>query len=259
MESALYLGSSNTFGVGLHTFKEEYLTEEGAKQLKWPYHQTANDDVFIKSVRWTKIVSDFLNRNEINVAEAGGSPAESLYRLQNTDLSNVDYIFFEFSGIYNFFDRYFHNTEYPKTPHEIEAFLTNNKNDRPQLRKRILEWLDNYNPEEFINEVLDCLKNKIDELVDKKIIILFWHGDIPFEIEKYEWIKKYIVKFPTKEDPDNYIVHNWVLENNLRVCDEHPMRAFIYQDIHAGLKGNQLIAEIVINHINEKENTNSWR
>jgi hypothetical protein len=258
MKSVLFLGSSNTFGVGLHTFKDEYLTEDGAKTLKWPYNQTGEDDNFIESVRWTKLISDYLNRKEINVAEAGGSPAESLYRLENTDLSDIDYIFFEFSAIYNYFDRYFHNDEYPKTPHEIEAFLTNDKNDRPELRKRILDWLENYNPEEFINEVLALLKKKINTLTDKKICILFWHGEYDFD-KKYEWIKKYIVKFPTKENENNYIVHNWVVENKLRVCDEHPMKKIIYQDIHAGLKGNKLIAEMVINHINEKETTNSWR
>lgn len=255
-KSVLFLGSSNTFGVGLHTFKEEYLTENGAKTLKWPYNQTGEDNEFIKSVRWTKYVSEYIQRNEINVAEAGGSPAESLYRLENMNLENIDYIFFEFSGIYNFFDRYFHNTEYPKTPHEIEAFLTNGKNDRPELRNRILEWLVNYDADEFIGEVLHLLKKKIDVLNDKKIVVLFWHGEIDFE--KYDWIQKYIVKFPTKENPDNYIVHNWLVENELRICDEHPMKEFMYSDIHAGLKGNKLISEIVINHVNEKENTNSW-
>lgn len=255
-KSVLFLGSSNTFGVGLHTFKTEYLTESGAKSLKWPYNQTGEDNEFIKSVRWTKYVSEYIQRKEINVAEAGGSPAESLYRLENMNLENIDYIFFEFSGIYNFFDRYFHNTEYPKTPHEIEAFLTNGKNDRPELKSKILEWLANYNPEEFINEVMNLLKKKIDELVSKKIIVLVWHGEIDFE--KYDWIKRYIVKFPTKKNSNNYVVHDWVVENELRVCDEHPMKDFMYSDIHTGLKGNKLVAEIVINHINEKENTNSW-
>lgn len=258
MESVLYLGSSNTFGVGLHTFKSEYLTESGAKSLTWPYRQTSEDDKFIKSVRWTARVSDFLKRKEINVAEAGGSPAESLYRLQNMDLTNIDYIFFEFSGIYNYFDRYFHNDEYPKTPHEIEAFLTNGKNDNPQLRQRILDWLDAYNPNEFIDEVLVLLKQKIEEITDKKIVILFWHGDLDFNNEKYSWLKKYMIKFPTKNNENNFIVHNWVVENSLRICDEHPMKQFIYEDIHAGIKGNELIAEIVINYINEKEVTNSW-
>ena len=259
MKSVIFFGSSNTFGVGLHTFRDCYLSEDGIKQITWPYYELGEDKFFILENRWTNNVAQFLNREEINISEVGGSPAAALYKLQITDLENIDYIFFEFSGIYNYFDRYFHNDEYPKTPHEIEAFLTNGKNDRPELRHRILNWLDKYNPNEFIDEVLILLKEKIEQLNDKNITILFWHGDLNFNSEKYSWLKKYMVKFPTNQNPNNYIVHNWVLENNYRVCDEHPMKNFMYSDIHTGPKGNKHISEIVINYINEKETTNSWR
>ena len=83
MKSVIFLGSSNTFGVGLHTFKDDYMCIDGVKKLTWPYYQSYEDDQFIKSVRWSNIVSNYLNLEEINIAEAGGLPAESLYRLQN--------------------------------------------------------------------------------------------------------------------------------------------------------------------------------
>ena len=261
MKSVIFLGSSNTFGVGLHTFKDDYISIDGVKKLTWPYYQSYEDDQFIKSVRWSSIVSNYLNLEEINIAEAGGSPAESLYRLQNLNLTNTDYIFFEFSAIYNYFDRYFNNSDYPKTPHEIESFLTNGKNDKPELRERIINWLNNYNPEEFIDEVLLLLKIKIQELSDKKIIILFWHdyNNINFAHPKYNWMTKYMIKFPTKQNPFNYIIHNWICENKWRVCDEHPFSEYMYEDIHAGIIGNKEVASKIINYIDEKEITNSWR
>lgn len=266
MKSVIFLGSSNTFGVGLHTFRDDYMSIDGIKKLSWPYNQSYEDDQFIKSVRWSNIVSNYLNCEEINISAAGGSPAESLYRLQNLDLTNSDYIFFEFSGIYNYFDRYFHNEEYPKTPHEIETFLTNGKNDRPELRERITNWLDNYNPEQFIDEVLLLLKNKIKELSNKKIIILFWHdynsvnyNYINFAHPKYNWMTKYMVKFPTKKNKFNYVVHNWISENKWKICDEHPFSKYMHEDIHAGIVGNKEVAAKIINYINEKETTNSWR
>lgn len=266
MKSVIFLGSSNTFGVGLHTFRPEYLTESGIKELKFPYYELGEDKEFIRENRWTNQVSKFLKREEINISAAGGSPAASLYNLNNTDLSDIDYIFFEFSGIYNYHDRFFHGDDYPNTPHEIEAFLTNGKNDRPELRKRIMDWIENYNPTEFIDGILELLNKKIKELSDKKIIILFWHDAVhggneklDFNSEKYSWLKEYMVKFPTKTDKDNYIVHNFILENKLRVCDEHPLSKLMNQDIHAGIQGNKIVAEIVINYINEKETTNSWR
>ena len=266
MKSVIFFGSSNTFGVGLHTFKDDYMSIDGVKKLSWPYNQSYEDDQFIKSVRWSNIVADFLNREEINISEVGGSPAAALYKLQITDLDNIDYIFFEFSGIYNYYDRFMHGVEYPKTPHEIESFLTNGKNDKPELRERILKWLEEYNPHEFIDTTLKSLKEKIENLNDKKFIILFWHGPhhddgrsiMNFNSQKYEWLKKYMIKFPTNSDPDNYIVHNLIKEKKLKVSDEHPLSHLMHEDIHAGIKGNELVASIVINYINEKETTNSW-
>lgn len=266
MKSVIFLGSSNTFGVGLHTFRDFYLSEEGIKSLKWPYYEDSDDKLFIKENRWTNKVANYLNADEINISEVGGSPAAALYKLQITDLSEIDYIFFEFSGIYNYHDRFMHGIEYPKTPHEIEAFLTNGKNDNPELRNRIIEWIENYNPYEFIDTVLLELKKKIEELKDKKFIILFWHGPkhdggiekMDFNSEKYSWLKRYMVKFPTNQDNENYIVHNLIVEKSLRVCDEHPLSKMMNKDIHAGIKGNQIVSEIVINYINEKEVTNSW-
>jgi hypothetical protein len=260
MKSVIFLGSSNTFGVGLHTFRDYYMSEKTAKTLQWPYNQSADDWEYIKSNRWTKLISNYLNCDEINVSEAGGSPAESLYKLEHTDLSNIDYIFFEFSGIYNYFDRYFHNEDYPKTPHEIESFLTNGKNDRPELKQRILNWLIEYNPNEFIDEVLNLLKEKISNLSDKKIIILFWHdgNHINFAHPKYNWMTKYMIKFPTNENKFNFIVHKWVEENKLTVSDEHPFSEYFKNDIHMGMKGQKLIADKIISYINEKEDTNSW-
>lgn len=266
MKKVLFFGSSNTFGVGLHTFREKYLNEDGIKEIKWPYNQIGEDNEFIHSVRWTRFVAEHIDREEINVSAVAGSPAATLYTLNNTDLSEVDYIFFEFSGIYHYFDRYFHNEEYPKTPHEIEAFLTNGKNDKPELRERILKWLDEYNATEFIDTVLESLKQTVEQLYNKKFIILFWHGPyhdgertkMDFDSEKFSWLKKYMVKFPTESDPDNYIVHNLIKEKKLTVSDEHPLSHLIHEDIHAGIKGNELVASIVINYINEKETTNSW-
>ena len=266
MKSVIFFGSSNTFGVGLHTFKDDYMSIDGVKKLSWPYNQSYEDDQFIKSVRWSNIVAEFLNREEINISEVGGSPAAALYKLQITDLDNIDYIFFEFSGIYNYYDRFMHGVEYPKTPHEIESFLTNGKNDKPELRERILKWLEEYNPHEFIDTTLKSLKEKIENLNDKKFIILFWHGPrhddgrsiMNFNSQKYEWLKKYMVKFPTNSDPDNYIVHNLIKEKKLKVSDEHPLSHLMHEDIHAGIKGNELVASIIINYINEKETTNSW-
>lgn len=269
--NALYLGSSNTFGVGLHMFRDIYMSERGANKIIWPYNQSGSDNEFIYKHRWTNKVSKHINRKEINVGEAGGSPAESLYILDNTDLTNIDYIFFEFSAIYSYFDKYFHNSpdfykfRYPRTPHEIERFLTNGKNDRPKLKERILDWLVSYNPTEFIDEVFITLKNKIETLHDKKFIILLWRECyINLEEEKYSWLKEYAVKFPTDNNQNNYSVQDLLDEKKLRVMDEYPFFHIVKKnypeiiDIHAGMRGNKLVADIIINHLDEKKLISRW-
>lgn len=258
---ALFLGASNTFGVGLHTFRDVYMSETGANKLTWPYNQVGIDNEFIRQHRWTNIVSNYINRKEINIAEAGGSPAESLHRLEVYEpLTNIDYIFFEFSAMYSYFDKYVHGGDYPRTPLEIEAFLTNGKNDRPELRERIINWLINYNPTEFINEVLLVLKHKLETYADKKVIILLWREcEIDVESKEHSWLKKYLVRFPTQQNENNYVVQNLLEERKLRVMDEYPFYHILKRnypetiDIHAGLKGNKLIADIIINHLDEKK------
>ena len=100
-KKVLFLGSSHTFNVGLHTFR--YMDYDLLrKQCQRPYEPNMNlaDYKFIYNNRWTKIVSDYLNCVEINVAEAGGSPAYSLEKLlkleESGELENIEYIFFEF-------------------------------------------------------------------------------------------------------------------------------------------------------------------
>ena len=55
----------------------------------------------------------------------------------------------------------------------------------------------------------------------------------------------------------------WVAVSNSRLFSVVTVKIFfidfMYSDIHTGLKGNKHISEIVINYINEKETTNSWR
>ena len=94
MKSVIFFGSSNTFGVGLHTFRDCYLIEDGIKEIKWPYYEIGEDKLFIQENRWTNNVAQFLNREEINISEVGGSPAAALYKLQITDLNDIEYIFF---------------------------------------------------------------------------------------------------------------------------------------------------------------------
>lgn len=271
----LFLGASNTYGSGLHLFNGKYNTIESVQNLTQQRIGCPigdEEDGFVKANRWSTKIAQYLDREEINESRAGGSPAEALFILQNTDITDVDYIVFEFSAIYSFFDRYFFGStsdseHIPRTPGEIEAFLTNGKKDRPELRERIKQWLIDFDPKAFLDEVMVQFEEELQKprMQGKKIIVIWWrphgfyNGGIVYDPEHYTFLKKYAVKFPIPESENNYSAHNMIVRYDYIVCKEHPLGQYLgFQDDHAGPKGNDLVAECIIKHIDEKESTNSW-
>jgi hypothetical protein len=269
MKQALFLGASNTHGVGLHFFRDFYKDWNNVR-AEWPYKETGDDYQFIDENRFSKKLSDYLNVKEFNYSHAGGSPAEALHILSKTDLTDVEYIFFELSSIYSYFDRFFHThfdstiqKAVPRTPNEIEAFLTNGKNDDSELKERIIQWLIDYNPKEFMKEIFSKLVEFIKLHPHIKFSILIWREELDSQNIDLQFLQKYIVKFPLKPEPDNILVEKYLTCKSLRVCDEFPYISKLpfpvtHSDLHPSLNGHQRIFEILKNHINEKNNTNTW-
>jgi hypothetical protein len=270
MKKAIFLGASNTHGVSLHYFRELYNDYENVNP-EWPYPKNLEDELFIEANRFPKQLSTYLNVEEINLSRAGGSPAESLYLLSQTDLSDVEYIIFELSGFYNYFDRFFHPNKdeatsqmLPRTPSEIESFLTNNKNDNIELKNKIIEWVINYNPHEFMNEVFIKLKEFINTNPHIKFSILIWRDTLDFTNINLQFLEKYIVKFPLINDNDNILVEKYLIENKHRVCDEFKWANKIKLpktmiDMHPSLNGHNKIFEILKSYIDERNTLNNWR
>lgn len=261
----LFLGASNTYGSGVHVLNGEYDTIEKVKSIDQKLLATPitnNGRDFTINNRWSTKVAKYLNRIEINESRAGGSPAETLHILQNTDLTDIDYICIEFSNIYSYFDRYFFSSDFnnliPRTPGEIEEFLTNGKKDRPELRKKIKEWVINFDPKAFIDEVMTQFELELSKprMKDKKIIVVWWRPHIidnqVFDPDHYTFLKKYAVKFPYPGGENNYSADTMIKKFNYTVHQEHPLGKYMgYPDDHAGVKGNQLVADCIIKHLNK--------
>jgi hypothetical protein len=225
---------------------------------------------FIKENRFSKLLSTHLNLIEVNESSAGGSPAQSLYLLSKMNLDEIEYVVFEFSAITSFFDRYiFEHTvdknKLPKTPGEIENFLTNGKNDRPELRKSIYNWLEKYDANEFTKEIFYTIKEFIETNKRIKFVLLLWRNvDVNIELLKYhKWILNYTPIFPIISNNKNILVEDYLVENKLRVCDEFihidkmnfPIN---HTDNHPSLNGHKKIFEVLKSYIDEKNSTNSW-
>ena len=277
MKKAVFLGASNTYGVGLWFFRDYYKDLNNLIPT-WPYPRETNEDtIFVKNNRYSSLLANHLNLKEVNVGEAGGSPAQSLYLLNKMNLDEIEYVVFEFSSLTSYFDKYFYQSidtenpqntiSIPKTPGEIELFLTNGKNDRPELRKSIYEWLDKFNPEAFTREVLTTIKEFIDTNKQIKFIILIWRNHNPhyfkFDSDRFNWILNHSPKFSLSNDENNILVEDYLTEQKIRVCDEfvHIDKLNLpagHTDLHPSVNGHKQIFEILKNHIDEKNTTNSW-
>ena len=259
MKKAVFLGASNTYGVSLWFHRNFYLDSKNYSNITWPYQQSSSDENYINTNRFSSLLSNYLNLHETNYSDAGGSPAQSLYLLSKMNLSEIEYVVFEFSTPTSFFDRFFLDKNTPKTPIEIESFLTNGKNDRPELRKRIYDWLENYNLEEYILEIFTKLKEFISNNKSIKFIILPWRQyDLDFSLEHYKWILNYTPKFSINSNKNNVIVEDFLLENNFTIKDEFKHIGCLKDDLHPSLNGHKKIFEILKNYIDEKNSTNSW-
>lgn len=272
MKKAVFLGASNTYGVGLWFFRDYYLDYNNVTN-NYPYNIPTGDDTeFLYKNRFSTLLSNYLNLEQINESAAGGSPAQSLHLLSKMNLDEIEYVIFEFSAITSFFDRYFFEHEIdksklPKTPGEIELFLTNGKNDRPELRERVYKWLNDFDENEFTDGVFDTIREFIGNNKKIKFIILIWRNYNParfkFDADKYNWILRYSPKFSLKSDENNILVEKYLTENKIRVCDEFAHINKIkfpsgHTDQHPSLNGHRKIFEIIKNYIDEKNSTNSW-
>lgn len=267
MKKAIFLGASNTHGVGLHWFRDIYNLEENVYS-EFPYPKIAEDELFIESNRFSKQLSTYLNVEEVNKSEAGGSPAESLHILSQTDLTDVEYIIFEFSTIYSYFDRYFHvdfdykkNRAIPRTPTEIQAFL--NKSNDNELNERIVDWIINYNPTEFMNEIFKQITEFIKSHPHLKFVIMMWRENVDLDADNLKNIKNNIVKFPLLNNPNNILVEEYLTENGNRICDEFKWVNKIplpsnTKELHPSLNGHNKIFEILKSYIDERNTLNNW-
>jgi hypothetical protein len=268
MKKSVFVGASNTFGIGLWFEREIYKNFENV-DTRWPYQQSLADDKFSEENRFSKKISNYLNTEEINYAHAGGSPAESLNILQNTDLTDVEYVFFEFSCLFSFYDRYFHQSHLntPRTPTEIYNFLNNHKktNENKILVEKIEKWIENYNPQEFTTEALNCIKEFIENNKQIKFIIFIWR-DYPDALrlhDEHKWLLDFTPNFPIENDVKNIFPQKFLDYKKLRVCDKFKFIDKMqfpkgHTDLHPNSEGHQQIFEILKDYINEKNSTNSW-
>lgn len=272
MKEIIFRGSSHTMGLGLDLeLAERYKNDEWLKKngVILPPQRTSNDWDIINNHRWPKIVCDTLGVNEYDyryhpklkycslahfIVELAVIPPESL-------AERVSHIIYEPQKTRLFYD------ETQWTPAEMLAIV--NDSSVPESEKQfIYDWIDNY--DENISIGMKLLKRCMEIHKDIKFIFFMFYGrdeygvdtDEPHLIEAYNQIEDKIIEFEINGEKSTNL-HKLLAQNKLRVCDTaycytnrkdkifggYKWEIHPFEDIHAGVEAQQMIADNVIRYI----------
>lgn len=263
---ALFSGASNTFGLGLELeFRPKYndhnwLLENG---INIPLVRQAEDKIYWKKYRWSKLVCDDLNLIEYNIHDngdimMGGNAIQTIWMLMNDDekiknlLEKTKYIFLEISYA-RWWDKDLHGAnnqkEYPNTFQEILDLINNPKSDKKVVRKA-LEWVENYDGDLIWKESFDVYKQIKKKYPEIQFVLLPWNSD--YRNFSDEAANDFVVL-------NDYVsISEYLKQNKLRIGDVAMAFNGNYKynviDEHPSSFGHRNIANMVINHINKNDN-----
>jgi hypothetical protein len=243
------------------------------------YESYNHEDIEIhRKYRWPKLVSEYFNLEEININDPiVEHPCEflnevrqavdvvfSLYDNREDEgvkklLSETKYIFLEF-GYIRWWEDQLHgvNTEFkwPSTPAEIDRFLKD-KNVDTEKKQKAIDWLNNVNPIELWERTIFRVKKMQEEFKDIKFILLAWgiNSDV-FNLDSTREIIDNFVNMPEGHPMDEiYDIGNYIDGKKLQIKDTvkayNPKykNKWIYIDHHANSEGHRLIANQIINKL----------
>lgn len=268
MKDIIFKGSSHTMGLGLDLeLSKRYNDENWLKEngVVLPPIRTDEDWDNINQHRWPKIVCETLGVKEYDY--------EHIPKLKHNSLSqfivdlaitppkllaeHISHIIYEPQTTRLFYD------ESQWTPQEMLDRI-NNKSIPESEKQFIYDWIDNY--DETTTLGIKLLKRCIEIHNDIQFIFFMFYGrdgeDSRFE-KNFDEFEDKIIKFTINNQTSNNL-YKLLQTNKLRVCDtaycyKNRMDEFgnpkwdigTYEDIHAGVEAQSIIAENVINHIKQ--------
>jgi hypothetical protein len=288
-DTIIFVGSSNTFGLGLEIeFRPKYNDDNWLKEngINLPLPIEKEDRYYWKKYRWSKLVCDELGMVEHNAHDEihnltneepkgllGGNAIETIWIMtrdkENVELKNLlnetKYIVLEI-GYVRWWDENLHGSndgkEYPNTIREMIALINNPKSDASVVAKS-LEWLKNLDEDVYWNESFKKYIELKKDYPEIKFILFPWGGpNVPGlsknllnPLVKDDYIDiddHYSSKFPYGS------IQHYMFVNKLTVGDVAKAFNGNYKynrkDDHAGSEGQKRIAKMVINHIKKLEN-----
>ena len=272
MKDILFKGTSHTMGLGLDlVLSKRYNDDNWLKEngVILPPNRTEEDWKHINDNRWPKIVCDTLGVKEYDFKETPKlnhlSLSDFIVELSVTPpeilSEKVSHIIYEPQNTRLFYD------ETQWTPQEMLDRI--NDSSIPDSEKQfIYDWLDNYDETTTIG--MKLLKRCMEIHKDIKFLFFMFYGKDsgePHLMEAYNEIEDKIMKFTINGETSTNL-HQLLMENKLRVCDSAycytkrwdtilggpRWKAYPFEDIHAGLEAQQLIANNVMGYLLNEPN-----
>lgn len=287
-KKAIFAGTSNTMGLGLELetserYQDDYFLTNICKNIPPTQHYETNLDSYTdedvenhRKYRWSKLVCDYFDFEEINVndpidenqfdffdkSRQAVDTVFSLYDKRNDDnikqlLSETKCIFLEF-GYIRWWEHDLHGTQsdykWPSTPVEIENFL-NDKNVSIADKQKAIDWLNELNPMELWKRTLSKIKQMVDEFPDIQFVLLCWGLNLDaFNLKITKQMMHTFLEVPVKDNYDflKYDIPFFLEENKLQI--KNTVKAYnpkykdkwLYEDAHANVKGHEIIANQII-------------
>jgi hypothetical protein len=238
-----------------------------------------------RKYRWPSLVCDYFKLEQININDPIKEyPLEwfgemrqavdivfSLYDKKDLPsvrelLSETRYIFLEF-GYIRWWEEQLHGVDtefkWPSTPMEIDRFLKD-KNIDMEKKQKAIDWLNNVNPIELWERTISRIKVMKESFPEIDFVLLSWgiNSDI-FNLEITKELSDCFVKVPqnykspnqeyTKydiRDIGNFLdIHRLTIKDTVKAYNPKYKDKWLYEDYHANSKGHQIIANQIINKL----------
>lgn len=266
---ALFTGGSVTFGLGLELeFRPKYNDHEWLLKngLSLPLPREKEDEIYWKTYRYSKLVSEQLGLIEYNVhdhhdKQIGGNSIDTIWLIRRNIkkfsdlLDRVKYVFLDI-GFIRWWDPKLHGMENPKnlpnTINEVIDFINNHDSDYGDTYEA-LQWLYKLDINKYWDETILKYKELKKLYPEIKFFILPWvlnNEDVLMTKKIDEEFKKDIIFFGEEKSMFNFLVKNKLMVSDVAKGFNGQYK-YTYKDMHPSSDGHKKIAEVIIENINK--------
>lgn len=252
MKNIVFAGSSITWGQGLHYYSD--LSDIKIGNDYFDRNELTEEHInFIVDNRFSKLVANHFNTIDIVRKENGGTTNLMLEFVNSIDLTNCDFIIFQFTDAFRDLGKFFYKGE--------ERTINIRKLDeiyKSEFDKYIKEnW--NYNLDEYISfyisnqvKIIEQNIQKFENAGVKKCFVLNETNEFFDYFKKNDFFKERILYIKVEDEKYNTI-EDALNNNKLQIIqnDNFIIQKFnkIIEDRHLTLTSHQVIANSIINKI----------